>query len=146
MGLFGKLFGATTSAPPYTIHPDDNDLVRAEDIQWWNGLSMKDREDMEASQGVMRFGRVGSLMGAGLSDTEMTKKIRLEMSTFYWRLEERNQEDFKLDAADAKLPSVLGARIYCAIKNGVIDNESTQGATSVNALIRQLIRAGRFDL
>lgn len=145
MGLFGKIFGTVKPAPPCEIHPDDRDLVRPEDVEWWNSLSLDDCLLMEKNDNVYRLAAFQKFREQdGLSVDDAGKKVRLQFPTFYWSLKSRAEEKFKLNAADAMLPYVIKNRINCAIVSGQIDKHSVQTAPSFNALMRQMIRAGRF--
>ena len=145
MGLFNKLFGASQPAPPCTIHRDDQDLVRTEDTEWWNKLSLEDCRAFENEDNAIRFAAFSKYFSTdGLSEAEAGKKIRLGFPTFYWNLEQRAEEKFSLGAADAKLPSVLKDRANRAVINGLIDKRTLAKASSFNALVRQLIRSGQI--
>ena len=145
MGLFSKLFRARQSAAPCAIHADDRDLVRAEDIDWWNGLSLDDCTVLEQEDNVFRFASWRKFVETdGLSDTEAGKKVRLSFPTFYWILEHRVEEKFSLGILDAKLPYVLKDRINRALMSRLIAKQAVAQASSFNALVRQLIRSGRF--
>lgn len=145
MGFFGKLFGTAKSAPSCEIHPDDRDLVRPGDVEWWNSLSFDDCLLLEKEDNVFRFAAFQKFHEQdGLSVDDAGKKVRLQFPTFYWNLKSRAEEKFKLNAADAMLPYVIKDRINRAMMSGKIDKHSVQNAPSFNALMRQLIRANRF--
>ncbi len=145
MGLLGKLFASTQPAPPCDVHPDDQDLVRTEDVDWWNGLSLDDCKSLEEEDNVFRFAAWKTFIERdGLSDLEAGKKVRLTFPTYYWKLAHRANEKFALGAPDAKLPFVLKDRVNRAVTARVIDKQAVERASSFNALIRQLIRAGRL--
>jgi len=144
MGLFRKLFGAKQPAPPCTIHPHDQDLVKPEDVAWWNELSFDDCQAIEKEDNVFRFAAFKKFIEIdGLSDAEAGKKVRLAFPIFYWKLEHRAEEKFNLAATDAKLPYVLKDRINRALMSRLIDKQAVEQASSFNALVRQLIRSGR---
>lgn len=144
MGLFRKLFWSKQPAPLCAIHPDDRDLVRPEDVEWWNGLSLDDCQALEHEDNVFRLAAFHKFIETdGLPDAEAGKRVRLTFPTYYSRLEYRGDEKFSLGAADAKLPYVLKDRVNRAAMSGLIDKQSFERASSVNALVRQLIRSGR---
>lgn len=145
MGLFGKLFGTRQPAPECAIHDDDRDLVRPEDIDWWNSLSLADCEALEKEDNVFRLAAFQRFLASdGLSDGEPGKRVRVSFPTLYSRLEHRADEKFKLGADDAKLPLALKDRINRGVMGRVIDKEAVNRSSSFNALVRQLIRAGRL--
>jgi hypothetical protein len=57
---------------------------------------------------------------------------------------QRADEKFALERADAKLPYVLKDRVSRGVRKRIIDQRAVEGASSFNALARQLIRAGRL--
>jgi hypothetical protein len=145
MGLFERLFGPKPPAPPCAIHPEDRDLVRAEDVEWWNGLSLTryralEREDMASR--VAAFRRFTE--SEGLSDQAAGEKVRVTFPTYYSTLVHREDEKFLLGATDAKLPYVIEARVSRAVRDRVIDQQAVARASSFNALVRRLIRSGRI--
>jgi len=79
-----------------------------------------------------------------LPDAEAVKKVRLSFPTFYWRLEHRADEKFQLGADDVKLAYVPKDRINRAETGRVVDKQAVERSSSLNALVRQLIRSGRI--
>ncbi len=145
MGLFSKLFGSKHAPPPCEIHDDDRDLVRNEDVKWWNGLSLDDCKALEQEDNVFRFAAWRKFVEEErLSDAEAGKKVRLSFPTYYWRIEHRADEKFLLTASDAKLPFALKDRVNRAAMSGLINKQAVTKASSFNALVRQLIRAERI--
>ena len=77
MGLLGKLFGTAKPAPPCEIHPDDRDLVRPADVEWWNSLSLDDCLLLEKEDNVFRFAAFQKFhVQDGLSVDDAGKKVR----------------------------------------------------------------------
>ena len=143
MGLFNKFFGTKQPAPPCTIHPEDKDLVCNEDVDWWNSLSIDDCEAFEQQDNVAIVAVLQNFMEKdGLSEEDASKKIRTNFPYYYLSLEQRNEEHFPLSNLDAKLPYVLKERINRALMDRKIDSHALNQASSFNALIRGLIRAG----
>ena len=54
MGILSKFFNSKQPAPPCEIHPDDQDLVRPEDTEWWNSLSLDDCDAFGAEDCAVR--------------------------------------------------------------------------------------------
>jgi len=145
MGLFGKFFGGRQPAPPCTIHPDDRDLVSPEDIEWWNKLSLQDCQALEQEDNLFRLAAFTKHMETdGLSAEEATKKVRRSFPVYYWKLEHRDDEKLPVGTDDAKLPYVLKDRINRAVMGRLIDKNAVMQASSMNALVRELIRSGRI--
>ena len=63
---------------------------------------------------------------------------------FYGKLEERENESLNLVSDDAGLPWILKGRIVEAVLAGKINKENLEQASSANALIRRLVRAGNL--
>ena len=143
MRLFGKTFGSKQPAPPCAIHAIDKTLVRDEDVAWWNGLSLDDCKVFEQQDNLTKVAAIQKFMEEdGLSEEEAAKKVRCNFTFYYWSLEERDDEHFPLSASDAKLPYVLKDRINRALMSRKIDSEALSRASSLNALVRDLIRSG----
>ena len=145
MGLLGKLFRAKQPAPPCAIHPDDRDLVRPEDVEWWNGLSVTDWRARERKDNAHRLAEFRKLTEThGLPSSAAGEQVRLALPTYYRTLEHRGDEKFVVGAPDAKLPCALQSRVERALKKRLIDDRAVARASSFNATVRQLIRAGRI--
>ena len=143
MGLFGKLFGSKQPAPPCAIHPSDESLVRKEDIEWWDSLSIDDCKAFEQQDNVTKVAAIQKFMEEdGLSEEEAARKVRSNFPFYYWSLEQRDDEFFSLSDSDAKLPYVLKDRINRALMAQKIDVQSLNQTSSFNARARQLIRSG----
>jgi hypothetical protein len=143
MGLFGKIFGSKQPAPPCAIHTSDRTLVRDSDVAWWNGLTLDDCKAFEQQDNITKVAALQKFMEEdGLSEEEAAKKVRRNFPFYYWALEQRENEHFPLSESDAKLPYVLKDRINRALMSRKIDHQSLSKATSLNALIRDLIRSG----
>lgn len=144
MGLFSKIFGSKQPAPPCTIHPSDEFLVREEDVAWWNGLSLDDCKAFEQQDNITIVAALQKFMEEdGLSEEDAAKMVRRSFPFYYWALEQRDDEHFPLSASDAKLPYVLKDRVNRAIISGKVDRQVLSRSSSLNALIRDLIRSGK---
>jgi hypothetical protein len=145
MGVLDKLFRAKPPAPPCAIHPDDRDLVRAEDVAWWERLSAADCQALERKEGAQRLAEFRKLTEThGLPSSAAGEQLRLAFPTYYRTLEHRVDEKFVVGAPDAKLPCVLQSRVERALKKRLIDDRAVARASSFNAAVRQLIRTGRI--
>ena len=79
-----------------------------------------------------------------LPEEAAAKKLRLQFAFYYWTIEQRAEEHFQLSAADAKLPYVLKERVNRGLTAGAIDKAALGRASSMNALVRELIRSDRL--
>lgn len=145
MGIFSKLFRTKQPAPPCEIHPDDQDLIRPEDVEWWNSLSLDDLRAFEVEDEAFRFAAWQKFVEKdGLSDVDARKKVLLTFPGYYYRVADRTSDKFQIAGPDALLPFVLKDRVNQAVMKGVIQKNTIESASSVNALVRHLIRAGRM--
>lgn len=145
MGILGKLFGSPQPAPPCAIHDDDRPLVKQQDIEWWNGLSIRDCQSFESQDNASRVAALRQFMEKdGMPEADAAKKVRLSFPFFYWQLQHRSEEVFSLCADDAKLPYVLKDRVNRAAMMGLINKQAMSTFPSVNALVRYLIKQGRI--
>lgn len=145
MGLLGNRLGAIQPAPACAIHPDDQGLVRAEDRAWWNDLSLDDCNGFEHQHTVFRAAALTSFKeDEGLSEEQALKKLRLGFPFYYLTLDERAKESFPITAADAKLPYILKDRVNRAMNGRMIDGAQLSRTSSMNALVRELIRKGQM--
>ncbi len=144
MGFFAKLFGPKQPAPTCEIHPEDKALVRTEDDEWWASLSLADCKLFEKTDNVFLVGALQKfIQNDGLSEEEAAEKVRRQFPFYYWTLEQRAEEHFRLSAADAKLPYVLKDRVNRAVMGGKMNRAKLTSASSMNALIRDLLRLGQ---
>ena len=145
MGLFGRIFGSRQSAPPCAIHSDDRTLVREADTTWWNSLSLDDCKALEQEDNITKVAALQKFMEKdGMSEESAARKVRLNFPFYYWAIEQRDQEHFPLSASDAKLPYALKDRVNLAVTSGAINRQLLSNASSLNALVRTLIGAGRI--
>src|SRR6266498_582803 len=142
MGIVKKLFGARQPAPLCEIHPDDRDLVRPEDLDWWKHFSLDECKAFEQEDITFRFAAWTKFRERDeLSDADAARKVRLTFPRYYSTLTQRSDEKFALGAEDAKLPYVLRKRITDAVMARIIKHDAISRASSANALLRELIRA-----
>jgi hypothetical protein len=62
MSIFGKWSQSKDPGPECEIHVDDRSLVRAEDIEWWNRLSLDDCKELEQQDNVTKVAMLTKLM------------------------------------------------------------------------------------
>jgi hypothetical protein len=145
MSFLTALFGSAEPAPRCAIHPDDRDLVRPADVEWWNSLSLTDYEALERKDSAQRLAAFRKLTEIkAFSSAAAGEEVRLAFPTYYRTLEHRGDEKFSLGAGDAKLPCLIQGRVQLAVSKRLIDDRVVARASSFNAAVRQLIRAGRI--
>jgi hypothetical protein len=82
MGLFAKLFGAKPPAPPCAVHPEDRDLVRPEDLEWWSGLSLAEYRALERKDSAHRVAEFRKLTEThGFPSSAAGEQVRLAVPT-----------------------------------------------------------------
>lgn len=144
MGLFKKLLGTSKPVPNCEIHPDDQDLVQAEDMHWWSNWSMDDWKSWENSENTIRMGIYIHEKDAGHSKEEASIIVHRNLPRYYYRLDDRSHDNFNISGEDAALPFVLKNRVDVAMANRVIIKSAVKQATSFNGYVRQLIREHRL--
>lgn len=143
MALLDKLLGGGGPAPELPIHPEDQDLVHATDTEWWSSVTLRKLKKLEAEDLASRGAFANGLMKYGGASKEVAvRRALLSMPWFYRNLEEREVDTLKLAGEDAGLPWILKGRIVDAIMTGDIKKSDLDKSSSMNALIRRLIRAG----
>lgn len=145
MGLFDKLFGSARPAPQCEIHENDRNLVRPDDIAWWNSLSFDDCVALEQQDSAFKLAAyIKYVEKDGLDKADAAKRVRLGFLYFYTQVSGRSEPKFTLPDDDAPLPYPLKERINRALMSGQISRADFSQASSANALIRERIRSGRI--
>jgi hypothetical protein len=145
MRLFGSLFGYMKQAPACEIHINDQVLVREEDVSWWSSLSPADCKVLEQEDNELRLTALQKFMEEdGMAEEEATRRVRRLFPIYYQTLEQRDEERVPVAEADARLPYVLKDRVNQAVMNDMIDLVAADHASSMNALIRELINSGKM--
>ena len=146
MGFLKKLFGTSQPAPNLPIHHDDKQLITEYDIQWWKSLTLDDCKRMEEEDNVAQFALYMKLVEKdNLSKDEAARQVRKSNLFYYGKLEQRDNEPMGFHGEDAKLPYILKDRANKAVIKYVrkIDKNEIGSASSMNAIIRKIIRAGK---
>lgn len=93
MSIFGKLFESKKPAPSYEIHPDDKNLIKNQDVDWWKDLSMDTLKEIELQDNVARMTAYKHFTETeGMSKEEALNEVKI---AFYysWAVEsELNKE------------------------------------------------------
>lgn len=144
MGLFNKIFRSKEPAPQFQIHPEDTDLISDKDLRWWRTLSLDDCKAFEQQDNLFKVVALRDFIeNLGLSKEEAAKKVRKSFLFYYGYLPERNDELFGFNGEDAKLPYMVKDRANRAIsKIKKMNIEERESASSMNALMRQILRSG----
>ena len=145
MTLFGKLFQIGKAAPDLPVHPDDRDLISETDAGWWQGVTVRKLELFRREDAASRVVLINSQMKYGGMTKEAARRHSMRtLPWFYGSLEERGDESLGLAPEDAGLPWVLKNRVVEAIMVGDIKKGDLRKSSSMNALIRRLVREGRI--
>ena len=145
MRLFGRLFGYMRPAPACEIHINDQVLVREEDVSWWSSLAPADCKALEQEDNDLRHTALQKFMEEdGMAEEAAIQRVRRLFPSYYQTLEQRDEEQVPVAEADARLPYVLKERVNRAVMNGMIDLVAADHASSMNALIRELINSGKL--
>lgn len=81
----------------------------------------------------------------GLSKEEAAKRVRKSHIFYYGTLEQRDDEPLGFLGEDAKLPYILKDRANKAIMKYIrkMDKNEIESTSSMNAIVRNLIRTGK---
>jgi len=147
MGILKKLFGTSQPAPKVDIHPDDKELVTDYDFKWWESLTLDDCKAFEKQDNVAQFALFMKLVKEdSLSEKEAAKYVRKSHIAYYVTLKDRDNEPLGFTDEDAKLPYILKDRANKAVIKYIrkMDKNKIKSASSMNAIVRKLIRAGKI--
>ena len=145
MGFLKKLFGTSQPAPNLPIHPDDKELVTEYDIKWWESLTLDDCKLMEQEDNVAQLALFMKLKEDSLAEEEAGRQARKSSLMYYGTLEQRDNEPLGFHGDDAKLPYILKDRANKAVIKYIrkMDKSEIVAASSMNAIVRELIRTGK---
>ena len=144
MGFLKRLFGTREPAPDLPVHPDDKDLISDYDRHWWKSLTLEDCKAFEQEDNDYKLALFMKLCEeSGLSEEEATEHVKKSVIRYYGTLEQRDYDPFTGD--DARLPYILKDRVNIAVMKYIVtmDKNEVDSASSMNAIIRNLIRSGK---
>ena len=145
MELLGKLFGRGQPVPLLPVHPDDEALVSDADVAWWRSVTLWELKKRERDDAASRTVLVRSYMKYARDTKEgAVGRAMRSLPTFYGTLEQRQAGLSDLAPDDAPLPWILRKRVDDAIVMGEIRQADQSRSSSMNALIRRLIRDGKM--
>ncbi len=143
--MLRKLFGGGGPAPSLPIHPEDAELVSDADVAWWSSVTLRELKRFAAENPVVRSVFVTSHMkyGGASKAAALGNAIR-SVPRFYGTIEEREDSDPGLTPDDVALPWILKKRVDDGILIGEIKKAELRHSSSMNALVRRLIRDGKI--
>ena len=151
MSFLKRLLGRGTRAPKLDrgvpvpelpIHPDDQDLVTEADRAWLCSLTLESflaikEQDMAAKVALIKH----NMEDGGSTEEQAIQSVSKALPSYYGKLEHRNTP-YGVSGDDVGLPFVIKDRVNRAVEAGKIGKQDIQGASSLNALVRRLIRSG----
>ena len=145
MALLNLIFGRGKLAPSVAVHPEDADLVGDEDTAWWRTLPLRKFKQFQKEVTASRVTLISYQMKYGAIPQEVAARNALRsLPRFYGTLEERAVGASDLASEDLPLPWALKKRVDDAILIGEVRKSDLAKSSSMNALIRRLIREGRI--
>lgn len=146
MGLFKRLFNSGSPAPKLPVHPDDEDLISEDDIQWWESLTLEDCKAMEEQDHVAQLALFMKLTKEnGFSEEDAMRQVRKTHLFYYGTLKQRENEPLGFKGDDAKLPHIVKDKANKVVMKYIrkMDKVKRESASSTNAIVRSLIRTGK---
>ncbi len=99
---------------------------------------------METQDNVSRVAIIKDQMDKGVSEENALRHATRSLPWYYGKLEVRENKALNLTSDDAGLPWILKERVINAVMAGKIKKQDLEQSSSINALIRRLIRAGEI--
>ena len=129
-------------APEFEVHPEDEDLITGVDDNWCNRLTLSDLTALNHEDNGFRLALFQTRLEEGLSSTEAARRVRKDLVHYYLSLEGRAEDPNGFGGEDAKLPYALKGRVNDIVMRqlAAMDKKEVKAASSMNALIRSLIR------
>jgi len=144
VALLRKLFGRGRPVPFLPVHPADEALVSDADVAWWSSVTLWELKKYEREDAASRMflARSHIKYGRATKKAAVGKAMRF-LPSFYGTLEQREAGLPDLAPDDAPLPWILRKRVDDAIIMGEVRKADLNRSSSMNALIRRLIRDGK---
>ena len=140
MSIFGKLFGSKKPAPSYEIHPDDEKLIKSEDVGWWETMTTDSLKAIEQQDNVARMTAYTHFMESeGMSKEDALNEVKTSFPIYYLTLTQRLDKPFT-EGEEAKLPYILKNRINNTIIPK-LSKESMSNGVHIHSLIRGLLKS-----
>jgi hypothetical protein len=145
VALLRKLFGRGQPVPLLPVDPADEVLVSDADLSWWSSVTLWELKKFERDDAASREVLIRSHIKYGRATKEAAVSAAMRsLPTFYGTLEQRERGLSHLAPDDAPLPWILRKRIDDAIVMGEIRKTDLSRSSSMNALVRRLIRDGKI--
>jgi len=129
----------TLNPQDFPLHPDDENLVRDEDIEWFSNLSFSDLQAFEKGDNTCKGASYLKHREEGLSEEAAAAKTRQFWPYYYGSLNTRSND--KWQGEDALLPYHIKDRVNRAAAAKKFERVQLEDSTTMNALIRKLIRS-----
>jgi len=140
MSLFGKLFGSKTPAPFYEIHPDDEKLIKSEDVDWWKTMTTDSLKAIEQQDNIARIAAYSHFLESeGMSKEDALNEVKISFPIYYLTLTQRLDKPFS-EGENAKLPYLLKNRINNTIVP-TISKELMNSGVHIHSIIRRLLQS-----
>ncbi len=150
MSFLKRLLGRGTRAPKLDrgvpvpdlpIHPDDQDLVTEADRAWLCSLTLESFLAIKEQDMAAKMALIMHLEDGGVTEEQAVHSMNKALPSYYGKLEHRDGP-YGVSGDDVGLPFVIKDRVNRAVEAGEIGKQDIQGASSLNALVRRLIRSG----
>ena len=144
MGFFDRFRSESIDLnEQFPVHPNDSDLISHKDVKWGESFTMKKLQKIENQDNSTRLMLFNHFKSEGISDEDAMLKVRKDSFYYYGKIEDRDDE-FGFTGDDSRLPFILKSTanrlmIWKIRKMSKFERES---ASSMNALVRELIRSG----
>ena len=93
----------------------------------------------------MKFSLFSKLLQEGHSQLDAGEACRVAFPSYYLTINDLALDKYEGDYQDASLPYVLKNRVNLGVAHsGLITIDSINNSSSVNALVRSLIRVGKI--
>ncbi len=104
-------------------------------------MTLKKLATMEKQDNASQVAIIMDQMDKAVSEENAVRHTMRSLPWYYGKLEDRENKVLNLTSDDAGLPWILKARVIDAGTAGKISKQDLEQSSSINALIRRLIRA-----
>jgi|LWDU01.1.fsa_nt_gi hypothetical protein len=127
----------------FPVHSEDLDLISHKDVKWGKSFTMKKLQKIDDQDNTARFALLNHFKSEGMNDEDAALKVRKRSFYFYGKIEDR-EDQFGLTGDDSRLPFILKstANRLMIWKIRKMDKAERESVSSMNALVRELIRSG----
>ena len=127
----------------FPVHPDDLDLINPKDVKWGKSFTMKKLQKIDDQDNSTRFTLFNHFKSEGMNGKDAALEVRKGSFYYYGKIEDR-EDEFGLIGDDSRLPFILKstANRLMIWQIRKMDKFERESASSMNALVRKLIRSG----